>query len=108
MGTAVKPKISETQVAQRDLFAERMRRLEQVSLLIRGLKRDYGQLLVTQIQQKAEHYNANMHVSHGERQGIANAETAQIATEVQQVRSQIDVLEEERDFLMFCVQWTEG
>jgi hypothetical protein len=88
-------------------LARRVTRLDQINTRLIGLKRDYGTLLVTQIQQKADIYQAHMHVSHGERQGIANAQTAQIATEVQEIKSQIDALEEERDHLRFLTQWVE-
>lgn len=100
---------SEAQVAESGgLFARRLARLEQVKNLLAGLRRDQAQLLIAQTQQKAEHYNANMHVSHGERQGIASAATAQIATEILQVKGDIEVLEDERRFLEFCVTYDVG
>lgn len=98
-------KVAEIEQAADDLFATRIKRLEEVTRLLIGLRRDLTQLAITERQQKADIYNANMNVSHGERQGIANAQTAQIATEVLQIKGQIDVLEEERDFLKFCVEW---
>lgn len=101
-------KISEIADEQINLFARRMARLEQVNILLRGLRRDYTQALIAERQQKADQYNANMHVSHGERQGIASAATVQIATDVLQLKGEIDVLEDERRFLEFCVTWDAG
>lgn len=89
------------------LFGRRLARLEQVVILLRGLRRDYTQAQIAQIQKKAEIYTANMKVSHGERQGIASAETAQDTTEVLQLKGEIEVLEDERRFLEFCVTWTD-
>lgn len=93
--------------AQDDLFATRLHRLEEVTTLLAGLRRDYAACLIAERQQKAEIYEANMHVSHGERQGMANAQTALIGTEVLQLKANIEVLEDERRFLEFTIQWTE-
>lgn len=91
--------------AQTDLFARRMTRLEEVTRLLIGVRREHTQACMTQVQQKARIYEDNMQVSHGERQGIASAQTADIALQVLQLKGQIDVLEDERRFLEFCVQW---
>lgn len=101
MGGSVK----EVDSAQVSLFHARMARLEQVTILLRGLRNDLTQAKIAERQQKADQYNANMHVSHGERQGIASAATAQIATDIIQLQGDIDVLEDERRFLEFCVTW---
>ena len=89
-------------------FARRLVRLEQVNHLLRGCRREMTQLLIAERQQKAEIYLAHMHVSHGERQGIASAETKQIATEILQLKGNIDVLEDEQHFLEFCITYDVG
>lgn len=94
--------------ARDDLFATRLKRLEKVTHLLIGARRDYAACLIAERQQKAEIYEANMHVSHGERQGMANAQTAPIGTEVLQLKANIEVLEDERRFLEFCITWDGG
>lgn len=88
-------------------LARRVTRLDAINSRLTGLKRDYTQLLIQQVQEKANIYNANMHVSHGERQGIVSASTSQIATEVLQIKGEIEVLEEEQAHLRFLTQWVE-
>lgn len=100
-------KVKEVSEAQTSLFGRRMARLEQLYILLRGLRRDYTQAQIAQIQKKATIYEANMNVSHGERQGIASAQTAQDATEVLQLKGEIEVCEDEIRFLEFCVKWTD-
>lgn len=88
-----------------DGFARRMARLEDVTNQLIGLRRELTTCLVTERQQKAEIYAQNMAVSHGERQGIASAQTASIGAEIIQLKGQIEVLEEEANFLRFATQW---
>lgn len=94
--------------ADAPLFARRLARLEQVNILLRGLRHELTQLLVAERQQKAQIYEANMGVSHGERQGIASAATAQIGSEILQAKGSIDALEDEQQFLKFCIEWDVG
>lgn len=91
-----------------DDFAKRIRRLEDVTNQLIGLRRELTTCLVTERQQKAEIYAQNMGVSHGERQGIASAQTAPIGAEIIQLKGQIEVLEEERDFLKHANEWVSG
>lgn len=105
--TATKP-AAKGASAPPSLFAQRLARLEQITILLRGLRRDLAQTKIAQIQQKAAIYNDNLHVSHGERQGIASAGTSQIATEILQLDGEIEVLEDERRFLELCIAWDES
>lgn len=100
--------VAELEAESSQLFARRMVRGEQVVILLRGLRRDLNNSLIAERQQKSAIYLANMNVSHGERQGIANAETAQIGTEILQLKGQIEVLEEELAWIKFCVEWDVG
>lgn len=100
--------VDELDEAQGDLFAKRITRLEEVTRLLIGLRREYATVLVSERQMKSQIYLDHMDVSHGERQGIASARTVDIAVQVLQLRGQIEVLEEERNFLRFCVEWVSG
>lgn len=94
--------------AEGSLFGRRLKALETCNRRLRGLRRDLTQLLIAERQQKADIYLANMHVSHGERQGIASAETKQIATEILQVKGEIEVAEDEERFLRLCIEYDVG
>jgi len=87
------------------MFARRLSRLEQVSIQIRGLRRDLTQTLITERVQKANVYLNSAATSHGEKQGQATAHTASISSESLSLKGEIDALEEERDFLRFCIEY---
>lgn len=91
-----------------DLFGRRLAELEKINLRLTGLRRDYANAQIAQIQQKADIYNASTASSHGERQGIASAGTAQIATEVLQLKAEVDIAEDRRRFLEFCITYDIG
>lgn len=90
------------------LFHRRMSRLEQVSILLRQLYREHAQTLIAEKQQKANIYLSSEAKSHGEREGLASAQAINYSTEVLLLKGQITALEEERDFIKFCVEQDAG
>ena len=97
--------VTETEEAPVSLFARRVVRLEQVSIQLRALRRDWTQCLIAERQEKANIYLNAAANSHGERQGIASAQTASISTEALLLKGEIDALEEERDMLKFLIEY---
>lgn len=87
------------------LFHRRISRLEQVSIQLRHLHRDYTQCLIAEKQHKANVYLGSEARSHGEREGQASAQSISLTTETLQLKGEITALEEERDFLKYCIEW---
>lgn len=98
----------EFEAARQELFVRRITRLEQVSVQLRHLYRDHTQCLIAERQQKADVYLNSQAPSHGERQGIASAQTSALSTEALLLKGEIDALVEERDFLRFCIEYDGG
>ncbi len=98
----------EFQAAADDLFARRMLRLEEVSRLLRHLYREQAQTHIAEKQQKAAIYMASEARSHGEREGLASAQAINYSTETLTLMGDIRSLEEERDFLKFCITHDGG
>lgn len=90
------------------LFARRITRLEQVSILLRHLYKEHAQTLIAEKQQKANIYLSSEAKSHGEREGLASAQAINYSTEVLLLKGEITALEEERDFIKFCVEQDAG
>lgn len=87
------------------LFARRLSRLENVSIQIRNLRRDLTHTLISERVQKANVYLNSTATSHGEKQGQATAHTASISAESLSLKGEVEALEEERDFLRFCIEY---
>lgn len=85
------------------LFARRLIRLEQVSIQLRHLYREWTQCLIAEKQHKANIYQSSEARSHGEREGQASAMSISFSTETLLIKGEITVLEEERDFIKFCI-----
>lgn len=100
--------VAELDQAQGELFGRRLHALESCTGKLKILRRTYAELQVTERQQKARIYEENMHVAHGERQGLATHGTAAIASEILQIKGEIEMLEDERRFLEFCVTYDVG
>lgn len=101
----VKPEAEEEHTS---LFARRITRLEQVSVQLRYLHREATQCLIAEKQHKANIYLNAQAKSHGEREGIASAQSVSLSTETLLLKGEIASLEEERDFLRFCIEHDEG
>ncbi len=91
-----------------DLFARRLTRLEEVSRNLRIFYREYAQIVTAERQQKADIYLNAAAPSHGERQGIATAQTASLTSEALLLKGEIDALEEERSHLRFLIEQDGG
>ena len=107
-GTVIKAKVAANGVPEFDaeanaLFARRMQRLEQVSVQLRHMYREHAQCLVAEKQHKADVYLHSDARSHGEREGQASAMSIALSTETLLLMGQIKVLEEESEFLKFCI-----
>lgn len=85
------------------LFARRLTRLEQVSIQLRHLYREWTQCLIAEKQHKANIYQSSEARSHGEREGQASALSISFSTETLLLKGEITALEEERDFIKFCI-----
>lgn len=96
------------QAEAQSLFARRITRLEQVSIQLRHLRREFAQCLIAEKQNKANVYLSSDARSHGEREGQASAQSVSYSTETLLLRGEIEALEEERDFLRFCIEWDAG
>ena len=94
--------------AAQALFVRRLTRLEQVSVLLRNLYREHAQCLIAEKQHKANIYLSSEARSHGEREGIASAQSVSLSTETLLLKGEISSLEEERDFLRFCIEHDGG
>lgn len=90
------------------LFARRITRLEQVSIQLRHLYREHAQCLIAEKQNKADTYLHSDARSHGEREGQASAHSISLTTETLLLKGEITALEEERDFLKFCIEQDGG
>lgn len=100
--------IPEVATEQISLFTRRLTRLEQVSIQLRHLRRDYAQCLIAEKQNKANVYLSSVAKSHGEREGMASAHSVSLSTESLLLKGEIDALEEERNFLTFCIEFDVG
>jgi hypothetical protein len=90
------------------LFARRLTRLEEVSIRLRHTYREHTQCLLAEKQHKAQMYLNSDAKSHGERDGIAAAHSISLTTETLLLAGEIKALEEERDFLKFCIEQDAG
>lgn len=99
--------VGDFEAAQADVFAQRLFRLQVIKDRLIGLRRDYAQTQASKLQAKANIYQQNIAVSHGERQGMASAQTADQEAEALVLKAEIDGLEDERRFLEFMVTWSE-
>lgn len=90
------------------LFARRLARLEQVSIEIRRAQRDVTNSLVAEKRQKASIYQSSQAKSHGEREGWSAAGTVDLVAETLEAKGRLAELEEERDFLKFCIEYDVG
>jgi len=96
------------QEAPSELFARRLMRLQEVSVNLRHLHREYTQCLIAEKQHKATVYLESQARSHGEKEGQASAYSVSLTTETLLLKGEIAAAEEERDFLMFCITHDEG
>ncbi|MFP5224852.1 MAG: hypothetical protein ACLGH3_04755 [Actinomycetota bacterium] len=90
------------------LFARRLSRLEQISILLRHAYRDHARCLEAEKRQKATLYLTSEARSHGEREGYASANAVDLSAETLIVKAEISALEEERDFIKFCIEYDAG
>ena len=90
------------------LFARRISRLEQVSIELRHLHRDHARCIEAEKRQKAALYLESDARSHGEREALASAQAVDYAVESIRLKADIAALEEERDFLKFCIEYDVG
>lgn len=90
------------------LFARRLSRLEQISILLRHAYRDHARCLEAEKRQKASLYLGSEARSHGEREGYASAHAVDLSAETLTVKAEISALEEERDFIKFCIEYDAG
>jgi len=90
------------------LFARRLSRLEQISILLRHAYRDHARCLEAEKRQKASLYLGSEARSHGEREGYASANAVDLSVETLTVKAEISALEEERDFIKFCIEYDAG
>ncbi len=91
-------------MTEEDLFAQQVRRLDEVSRSLRVAYRELAQCLIAEKQAKANIYNQAERASHAERQGMATANTASLSAEVLSLKGEIDALEVERSDLKFIIQ----
>ena len=100
--------ISEVHAEQVSLFTRRLTRLEQVSIQLRHLRREFAQCLIAEKQHKANIYLSSEARSHGEREGQASAQSVSFSTETLLLKGEIDALEDEERFLRFCIEFDVG
>lgn len=105
MMTAKKPDSTPDVVS---LFARRMARLEQVSIELRNLRRDYTECVKSEMQSKSDQYLHGGGSSHAERDALSRHNTVSLSVEKADLKGQLDVLEEERNFLQFAIEWDAG
>lgn len=91
-----------------DLFARRLKRLEEVSVRLRHTYREHTQCILAEKQNKADAYLHSEARSHGEREGYASAMSIALTTETLLLAGEIKALEEERDFLKFVIEQDVG
>lgn len=97
--------IREVNDQQRDLHAQRLRRLEQITVRLQQLYGEVAMVHNAKAEQKAQLYQGYAPgTSHGERQARAAAETVNMDSDETSLRAEIDQLKEERDFIKFLVE----
>lgn len=91
------------------MYARRMTRLEQVSILIRHLLHDHTQALIAEKMARSELYLSNStDTSHGAKEGYASAKAVGNVIESVKLKGELDALVEERDFLRFVIEFDAG
>lgn len=90
------------------LFARRLTKLEQSSIRLRHLHREFVQTLIAEKQHKADIYLHSDARSHGEREGQASAMSVSLSAETLLLKGEISALEEEISFLRFAIEQDGG